>query len=166
MLGIFKFAYEEELKEYLKDNFKELFGFSFVAEEFHILTGKVDLVGEDSENIYLIEVKRDYISIDTIKQLQRYIDNYKHHKNVVGIAVAPNIKKGLAITNDNIIVMSLKNIAENDTDKINIGINSELFRKIKIKATINNRTLTKEIEKALEKHTADISLSKIIKTNS
>ena len=162
MLRIFKFVYEEELKKYLKDNFEKLFGFSFVAEELSVITGKVDLVGEDNENIYLIEIKRDYVTKETIKQLQKYVDAYDSDKKVIGIAVAPKVKRDIVVS-DNIIVMSLENIAKNDIGKINIGIDNELFRKIKIKATMNNRTLTKEIEIALKKHTADIELDKLIK---
>ena len=50
--------------------------------------------------------------------------------------------------------------------KMSLNISAELVMKVKIKAAMSNTTLTEEIEKALEKHTADINLSKIIKTNS
>ena len=155
---IFKFAYEEELKRYLKDNFERMFGFSFVAEELHVLTGTIDLVGEDEENIYLIEIKRDYVTKDTVKQLQRYINNYKSQKNVFGIAVAPKVKDDVVVPS-NIIAMSLENIVKVSVCKTSLNLDAELMQKLRMIAAANNKSVTDELEEAIKKH-IDVNIDK------
>ena len=82
---------EKELKQYVIKNFNKLFDFQYVCEEFLIGTKRVDLVGEDKGSTYLIELKRDFITNNSVKQLIKYLNIYESSKNVVGIIMAPKI---------------------------------------------------------------------------
>jgi len=46
--------------------------------------------------------------------------------------------------------------------KMSLNVDAELFKKIKIMATMNNKTITEEIEAAFKKHTTGVNVDKII----
>ena len=45
--------------------------------------------------------------------------------------------------------------------KMSLNIDAYLVRKIKVKSAMSNKTITEEIEEALEKHTKDVNLDNI-----
>ena len=98
MISIFNFTTERELQDFLIENFNHYFSFDYVCQELIIKCGRIDLVGEDDDNIYLIELKRDIVTQSTIEQLDNYINNYKTTKRIVGIAAAPEIDEKIDLS--------------------------------------------------------------------
>ena len=88
------FAKEAELRNHIIENFDTYFDFEFVQSEFRINKSRIDILGQDKETVYLIEIKRDAINLQTIEQLSSYIELAKQNfpsKKIKGIAIAPNI---------------------------------------------------------------------------
>ena len=88
---MFEYSLENELKNYIIEHFSDFFNFKYITTERKLKYGRVDIIGEDENNIYIIEVKRDKIIPTSIKQIKRYMIEYETNKNVVGILIAPNI---------------------------------------------------------------------------
>lgn len=88
---------EKELQKHLIENFDKYFNFKFIASEFVLPNKKrIDLLGEDDYNVYIIELKCCADS-KAIYQLLDYMNLYKKiaidDKNIVGIVAAPIIKE-------------------------------------------------------------------------
>ena len=88
---MFKFTLESDLVDYLIENFSQYFNCEYMGREVRIKHLAVDIIGETDNIIALIEVKRDYINANTVKQLAKYMEQYETDKDIVGIAVAPKI---------------------------------------------------------------------------
>lgn len=134
---MFSFALESELQDYIISNFSDLFNFEFVAKEYKI--GKkgpeIDILGEDKERVYLIELKRDFVDHKTVKQIRRYLDTYKNQdgKSVVGIAAAPKIKESARLElreGENITLLELKDVSITETSRLNIALSGDILDKI------------------------------------
>lgn len=91
---------EKQLQDHLIQNFSKHFDFSLVASEVVISNGRIDLLGEDEDNVYIVELKRDQVNEFTIIQLSAYIEPVQKmypNKNVIAIAAAPEIDKKLNV---------------------------------------------------------------------
>ena len=91
------FAYQTELElhNYLLENFNEYFPYKLIANEYELTKGRVDFLAEDNENIYVIELKKEFVNKATLNQLTTYMTILKEefqNKNIVGIAIAPKRK--------------------------------------------------------------------------
>ncbi len=100
-----KISLEKELQEHVVENFDNYFeGLSFKGEEVSVsvhVKQKIDILAEDENNYYLIELKKNFADKYTVSQLERYIREFKRvqerghkfsrDKGVVGIACAPEI---------------------------------------------------------------------------
>jgi len=114
---MFVFDNENELRDYLTDNFDRYFGFNYLGNELRVSnTGhRVDMAGEDSDNIYLIELKRDAVTVKNILQIMDYVKLYHPdtNKGIVGIMAAPKVdSEVLTIIKDmpNIITMEIPGV--------------------------------------------------------
>ncbi|MBC2580829.1 hypothetical protein [Clostridium sp. DJ247] len=105
---IFKFKHEPEFQNYLIDKGEEHFGFKIIGQEVPITivnykdlkrlkeleptkkTDKLwaDLVGMDSEYIYIIEVKSYDMNYRDFEKFKMAVNNLKCHKKVIGIVVS------------------------------------------------------------------------------
>lgn len=50
-----------------------------------------------------------------------------------------------------------------DKLKTSLNLDAELMKKVRVKAAINDRTVTEELEEAIKKHVEDINLKSISK---
>src|SRR5690606_11431558 len=90
---------ERDLHNFIIDNFESFFDFQFISSEFVVNGGRVDIIGTDENTIYVIELKRDFISHKTIEQISKYLPEIRllnPDKEVLGIAVAPSLEKGFS----------------------------------------------------------------------
>jgi len=91
---MFSYKTESELHQYLLSNFSDYFEFSLLADEYELAKGRIDFLGEDEKNIYIVELKKDLIDKHTINQIQKYMDTIKEefpNKNIKGVAIAPKV---------------------------------------------------------------------------
>ncbi|KWX79946.1 endonuclease NucS domain-containing protein [Paenibacillus jilunlii] len=127
---MFKFTMENQLKQFIIDNFNTYFDFGLITTEYSVRGGRIDILGEDDETIYIIEIKRDFVTSDTIVQLQRYLDTYKSDKKLIGIAVAPKIDNSVDLTNvpENIWVNILPDVeyVPNPDSKVKVSVTLDL----------------------------------------
>lgn len=90
---MFEFNKESQLRDHIATNFNEYFDFQYKGKEINVGGGYVDLVGEDADCIYLIELKKKNVSYEAVEQLKSYIlrykQKYKVSKMVRGIVAAP-----------------------------------------------------------------------------
>ena len=112
MIQIFTFLHEVELQDFLIANFNLYFDFDYICQEFFTSVGRIDLIGEDENNIYIIELKRDIITQIAIEQLDNYINHYESTKNIIGIAAAPEIhsKIDLSLLKNDIRLQAIKGV--------------------------------------------------------
>ncbi|SDN27697.1 endonuclease NucS domain-containing protein [Paenibacillus jilunlii] len=129
-MKMFKFTMENQLKQFIIDNFNTYFDFGLITTEYSVRGGRIDILGEDDETIYIIEIKRDFVTSDTIVQLQRYLDTYKSDKKLIGIAVAPKIDNSVDLTNvpENIWVNILPDVeyVPNPDSKVKVSVTLDL----------------------------------------
>lgn len=92
---MFTYKKEQELQNYLVENFDRYFDFSYIASEVRVVGGSIDLLGEDEENVYLVELKRKEVNNASVKQLARYMKEYKSNKKIKGIVAAPSFSEKL-----------------------------------------------------------------------
>lgn len=95
---MFVYNYEHQLQKHILDNFNYYFDYELIGSNIPIKyrRGKrVDILAKDKETIYIIELKRDFVTQKTLEQLNLYIEEYETEKNVIGIAAAPKTKKNL-----------------------------------------------------------------------
>lgn len=91
---MFTYSKEKELHEHIVEHFNDYFDFHYISSEFIVKGGRVDILGKNDNTIYIVELKRDYITNSTISQLVNYIPEIQKlnpDKNIVGIAVAPKL---------------------------------------------------------------------------
>ena len=88
---------EKELKEYIANNLEHLMACKFkeICVEAQIPLGIIDILAADHNDVkYVIEVKRKTINMNTIYQLQRYIDYFKEiEAPSIGYVAGPSISK-------------------------------------------------------------------------
>lgn len=112
---MFTYKTEKELHEYLVKHFDDYFDFNYISSEFIITGGRVDILGKDDNTIYVVELKRDFVTNATIEQLSNYIPEIQSlnpDKVVLGIAVAPKIDDKVNINSlpSNITIKTLDNV--------------------------------------------------------
>jgi hypothetical protein len=121
---------ENQLKKFIVENFKTYFDFVLLSEEYAVHGGRIDLVGEDDETMYIIEIKRDFVTSETIDQLQRYLTVYKTDKKLIGVAVAPKIDSSVDLTNipENIWINPIPDVeyVPNPGNKIKVSVTLDL----------------------------------------
>lgn len=154
---MFTYKTELELHNHILDNFNSFFPYTLLANEYELQKGRVDFLAEDEENLYIIEIKKDFINRATINQLKKYMNSLKEmnpNKNIIGIASAPTFKKHLKdieIPKD-IILHSLDNV--NYVGKIRtLLVMKEVTKsKLEIQAKQQNRSLNNLIETIIEQY--------------
>lgn len=109
---MFTFNREKQLQEYLKVNFERYFNCQLADEEFTLAAGRADLIGRTDDTVYIIELKKDVVTYQTIGQLYGYVSSYKSNKKVVGIAAAPKISSAInkEALPDNIMVLEISDV--------------------------------------------------------
>src|SRR4051812_5297767 len=91
---MFTYSTELDLQTYILNNFDRYFDFEYFASEMVIEGGRIDVLGMDKDTVYVVEIKRDFITQLAIDQLSSYlpkIGNKFVDKKIIGIAVAPVI---------------------------------------------------------------------------
>lgn len=91
---MFTYTKEKQLHRFIVNNFSRYFDFEYRSSELVIDGGRIDIIGMDNDTIYVIEIKRDFITNSTLQQLMSYIPTMNTlypDKNIKGIAVAPKI---------------------------------------------------------------------------
>ncbi|MGZ7160132.1 MAG: endonuclease NucS [Methanobacterium sp.] len=68
-------------------------GFRPTSREYSVSGGFIDILGKDSKgDLMVLELKSRRAGVNAVKQLKKYLDDFKEHKNFVrGILVAPSI---------------------------------------------------------------------------
>lgn len=97
---MFTYTMEQELHDHLIENFSDYFNFNHVASEMVIPVGRVDILGEDSSTIYVVELKRKEVDLKSIRQVNGYLPYFREKhpgKKVVGIVAAPSINKDVDV---------------------------------------------------------------------
>ena len=87
-------GYEEDMRELIfKDPDLIEKGFRPTSREYQVTNGFIDVLGKDKNgNRVIIELKSRRAGINAVKQLKRYLDDFKDDKKFVrGILVAPSI---------------------------------------------------------------------------
>ena len=139
---MFTYKTEKELHEYLVKHFDDYFDFNYISSEFIITGGRVDILGKDDNTIYVVELKRDFVTNATIEQLSNYIPEIQSlnpDKVVLGIAVAPKIDDKVNINSlpSNVTIKTLDNVKfiepeHNFTKKrVTFTLDEELLKKLK-----------------------------------
>lgn len=159
---MFTYKTEKELHEYLVKHFNDFFDFDYISSEFIITGGRIDILGKDDNTIYVVELKRDFVTNATIEQLSNYIPEIQSlnpDKVVLGIAVAPKIDDKVNIDSlpSNITIKTLDNVKfiepeHNFTKKrVTFTLEEELIEQLK---EVSEKTMIPQarlVEKALQK---------------
>jgi len=163
---MFVYTKEKELHKFLVDNFDKHFDFSYINSEVVTPAGRIDILGEDENNIYVIEIKRDEVNEFTIMQLVSYLPHIKKmypDKNVIGIATAPKVDKKLSLFElpDGVLVKLLKGV-KCDESKItkrnhlrsrkmlSNAVKNELYDKLKELSEETKVPMSKLLDEAIE----------------
>lgn len=152
---LYKYTTENQLKYHLISNFEKYFDFSFLTEEFKMKAGRIDIVGENDSTIYVIELKRDFVTAATISQLRNYLDAYITDKKLIGIAAAPKIAPDvdLASLPENVWIKELNGVEyvpNPDTKvKVSISIDEDVWMYICRLAEQEDRTVSSMINRVL-----------------
>ena len=88
--------YESFLQDHVIDNFNKYFAFAYAAREVKFLKNsehRIDILGEDDQNLYIIELKVNKIYPRHLKQIRFYLEKYQEEINpakaIKGIMAAP-----------------------------------------------------------------------------
>ena len=150
---MFEYNYEKELQEHLFEHFNDYFDFECIGSEVRVFDGWIDLVGEDENNIYIIEVKKEIVTQDTIEQINRYIKSYKTDKNVIGIAIAPKKEKNIILDKYNNVfrIIELDDVycTFETKSRFALSLEKELLQAIKIKAVKEDKPVNLIIDELL-----------------
>ena len=156
---MFEYKDEAELQEHIINNFNKFFDFDFIGSEVEVspgrigTNGKMDLLGEDAEHVYIIELKKDKVKQSTLDQLDRYISHYQTDKIKIGIAVAPIINNNLDFTkyNTNLKVKELNNVIFENMQVITITVTDEMHEKLRKESFETGVSMNMLIRKQLNK---------------
>lgn len=92
--SVFEYETELQLQDYVIENFSSFFSFNYIGRERWVNGKYVDIIGEDDETLYIIELKRFAATRETVKQVQSYINFFKYSKKKIkGIVMAPEVYK-------------------------------------------------------------------------
>ncbi len=87
-------GYEEDMGDLIFKN-PEIIekGFRPTSREYSVSTGFIDILGKDSKgNLMVLELKSRRAGVNAVKQLKKYLDDFRDHKDFVrGLLVAPSI---------------------------------------------------------------------------
>lgn len=87
-------GYEEDMGDLIFAN-PEIIeeGFRPTSREYSVENGFIDILGKDKRgNLMILELKSRRAGVNAVKQLERYIKQFKDHKKIVrGILVAPSL---------------------------------------------------------------------------
>lgn len=156
---MFTYKTELQLHNHILNNFNSYFPYTLIANEYELKKGRVDFLAEDEDNLYVIELKKDFVNKSTIQQLDGYMklikDEYKN-KNVIGIAIAPQHKDHL---NDIEIPDYIELRTIDDVDYVGIIrtaiiLEKDLKKNLKIVAKEQNRSLNNLIETIMKEYLA------------
>jgi RecB family endonuclease NucS len=150
---------ERELQLYLIKNFKSIFKLDYLDSEYVVENCRIDLIGGNLSAVYLIELKRDYITNAAVQQLSNYLSLYVTDKELFGIVAAPKIHPqfNFDLLPPNILVQPLDKF-DIDFDvgynQAPIRLEKDLHEALKVLAKKNRRSVSAEIcilvEKALQ----------------
>jgi len=165
---VFNFTLEKELQDFIISNFNRYFSFSYVCQELTVECGRIDLIGEDEDNVYIIELKRDIITKTAVKQLDNYMDYYKTTKNIIGIATAPEISDGidLSLFKNNIRLQCIDGVhclfdhnadSLKNRERIGTSLPIELVKKMKDYSESTMIPISKIIEKAIDEYLKSVN---------
>lgn len=164
-MKIFTYKLERELQQHIVENFDLYFNFDLTYTEFSFMnknkTGRaahrIDMIGEDKENLYVIELKRDIVDSTTIEQVRAYmalkgLKNISNGKRIKGIAAAPEVEKNLNIVNDDIEVLKLEGVKYEPNVLHSVLLPKEIVKKIEQEAKEEQRSRNNQIAKILIDH--------------
>jgi DNA-binding XRE family transcriptional regulator len=85
------YSSEDELRDILIADCEMQLGFKFKYKEYNIDGFRIDIIGEDNDFIYIVELKRENADLRTLRQVNNYISAYKRYseKPIIGMIVAP-----------------------------------------------------------------------------
>lgn len=160
---MFTYSKEKELHEHIVEHFKNYFDFNYVSSEFIISSGRVDIIGKDDSTIYIVEIKRDYITTSTIQQLANYIPDIQRMnptKTIKGIAVAPYIddKVNLESLPYNITIQTIDDVTfkepEHHTTKkrVTFTLDDELLKQLKSISSATSIPQARIVEQAIKEY--------------
>lgn len=160
-MTLFTYTKEKELHEYIVEHFDRYFDFDYISSEFIIESGRVDIIGQSDNIIYVIEIKRDIITDSTIEQLTGYVidmQRRKPHKRVEGIAIAPTIDKdiNLSLISDNITLKTIDDVRyvpsqSNSTRKrITFTLDEEKLDQLKLVSNLTDIPQSRLVEQAIK----------------
>ena len=152
---MFKYVTESELHDYLVDNFHLYFDFPLKANEYQLSKGRVDFLGDDSETLYVIELKKEIINKHTINQLKRYMKTMSidfPNRKIKGIATAPEVASTLDVSAlpDNIEIKLLDNVYYHGKINSCITLTDTVKEALERIAASENRSLNNLIETILK----------------
>ena len=115
---MFEYSSELEIHNHIKENFNRFFDFNLMFDEFEVANGRIDFVGEDTNNYYVVELKKEIVTIKAITQIDSYINKFKetklyneNPKQIIGILTALQIEnKTEKYLSENLKFIKLKNI--------------------------------------------------------
>lgn len=153
---MFRFTMENELQSHIIENFSSYFNFSFLAKEQKVISGRLDILGEDEKTIYIIELKRDCVDSLTIKQLQNYLENFATDKALIGIAAAPKIANDVDLTSipENIWIRELQDVeyVPSPTTKVkaSITLDEDVYYFLQEAAEMDDRSVSSYLNRVLK----------------
>ena len=154
---MFEYKRESELRDFLCQNMEQYFGCKLTHKELSLSGWRIDIVGETDDTIFLIELKRNFITKSTITQLKKYLKRYKKdvvtNKKVVGIAAAPFIKIRRKNIPKYIEVKTLKNVKDiseyANKSMVELYLDPLNVRKIKGHAFLLGTTVSQIVDKLI-----------------
>jgi DNA-binding Xre family transcriptional regulator len=90
VIQMISYSSENELRDILIANCETHLGFKFIYKEYSVDGFRIDIIGEDEDFIYVVELKREVADLRTLSQINNYISAYRHYskKPVIGVIVA------------------------------------------------------------------------------
>jgi len=156
---IFYFDTERELQDYIINHFNMFFPFRFISQNIPLnSTNKrncntIDIIGQDDNTTYIIELKRDIILPSTMKQLKNYVAQYQSlfpTEKVVGIAAAPEIRNDVKTT-ETLKAQKLKDVYCNII-KVTLYLDPDIWKRFRILAVERDRDYSGLVTEALDEY--------------
>jgi RecB family endonuclease NucS len=144
-----KFRTENELRDYIAENFSQFFPFKFLGKELPVGRKAADLMGEDYEAVYIIEIKNGPIGNAAFAQIKRYMETYRTitSKLVRGILMGSSIKKTLTLDGD---LQFVKIRTGNSGRYLLRDIDNHLYEEMRIKAIEEHISLKDVFSKLIQ----------------
>ena len=153
---MFNYHTERELHNHLIKHFNDFFQCEFLSSEVTFKGGRIDLLGIMDEVLYIIELKRDIVSNNTIKQLRTYLDRYEPGKKKIGIAAAPGIDSeiDISVLDNDIKILKLIDVnwsLKEDTQSTTVVLDKVVNEKLKKIAKECKRSASGQMAFIIEK---------------